>query len=70
VDKDDWDDDEDEEPTIPCPHCRRQIHEESRRCSYCDNYISEEDTVPSRKPWWIIVGALLVLYIVYRWTAG
>jgi hypothetical protein len=71
VDEDDWDDDEEgEEPTIPCPYCRRQIHEESQRCPYCGNYISDEDTVPSRKPWWIVIGALLVLYIVYRWVAG
>ena len=62
--------DDDEEPTIPCPHCRRQIHEESQRCPYCENYISEEDTVPALKPWWIIIGALLALYVVYRWIAG
>ena len=73
----------DKEPTIPCPHCRRQIHEESQRCPYCQNCISEEDTVqwfvldvhkswtvltPART-WWII-GALLVFYLVYRWIAG
>jgi hypothetical protein len=69
VSKPDWDDD-DEEPTIPCPHCRRPIHEESQRCPYCGNYISEEDIAPGRKPWWIIIGALLVLYVVYRWMAG
>ena len=81
-----WDDEgePDEEPTIPCPHCRRQIHEESQRCPYCENYISEEDTVqwfvldvhkswtvliPART-WWIIIGALLVFYLIYRWIAG
>ena len=61
---------DDEEPTISCPHCRRQIHEESQRYPYCENYISEEDTVPALKPWWIIIGALLALYVVYRWIAG
>ena len=75
MDEGDWeeeddDDEDDEEPTIPCPHCRRQIHEESQRCPYCENYISEEDTVPARKSWWIIIGALLALYVVYRWIAG
>jgi len=69
VAEDEWDDD-DEEPTIPCPHCRREIHEESQRCPHCGSYISEEDTVPARKPWWIIIGALLALYVVYRWIAG
>ncbi len=67
---DDWEEEDNEEPTIPCPHCRRQIHEESQRCPYCENYISEEDTFPARKPWWIIVGAVLALYVVYRWIAG
>jgi hypothetical protein len=76
VDEDAWDDDEesgagdDEEPTVPCPYCKRQIHEDSPRCPYCGNYISEDDTASSPKPWWIIVGVLLVLYIVYRWIFG
>ena len=61
--------DDDEEPTIPCPHCRRGIHEESQRCPYCGNYISGEDAPPRRKPWWrVLIGALLVMYIVYRWV--
>ena len=71
MDEDEWDDDEDDgngdEETIPCPHCRHPIHEESQRCPYCDDYISEEDAVPAHKPWWIIVGALLAFYVVYRW---
>ncbi len=68
---DEWDEDDgNEDSTIPCPYCKRLIHEESQRCPYCGNYISEEDVVPTRKPWWIIIGALLVLYIVYRWIAG
>jgi hypothetical protein len=76
-----WDDDEsdegddeeasdDDEPTIPCPYCKRQIHEDSQRCPYCDHYISKEDAPPARKPWWVILGTLLCLYIVYRWIMG
>jgi hypothetical protein len=49
----------------------------SRRCppilglrTYCEHYISEEDAPPARKPWWIILGTLLCLYIVYRWIMG
>ena len=74
MDEDAWDDDEDtdmgEEDTIPCPYCKCQIHEDSQRCPYCENYISEEDRFPARKPWWIIVGTVLALYVVYRWIAG
>ena len=81
VEDEEWDGDESDEgfdeeasdddvPTIPCPYCKRQIHEDSQRCPYCDHYISEGDAPPTRKPWWIILGALLCLYIVYRWIMG
>ena len=75
MDEDLWDEDEyadmdDEEPTIPCPYCKRQIHEGSIRCPYCENYISKEDTLPARKPWWIYVGMVIVFYIVYKWIVG
>jgi hypothetical protein len=62
-----WPDDDDEEPTIPCPHCRREILEDSERCPYCETYISKEDAPPARKPWWIIVGVAACLYVVYHW---
>jgi hypothetical protein len=51
---------DDEEPTIPCPYCRRAIHEDSERCPYCERYISREDA-PARKPWWIILGVVACL---------
>jgi hypothetical protein len=60
---------DEDEPTIPCPYCKREIHEESERCPYCENYITQEDAPSSGKPWWIIIGALLALYAVYRWIA-
>src|SRR5690348_11913274 len=73
----DWDDDDDvdgdlnveddeEEPTIPCPYCRREIHEDSQRCPYCEHYISSEDA-PVRRPWWLVLGVGACLYVVYRW---
>jgi hypothetical protein len=58
------------EDTIDCPCCGKQIHEESERCPHCENYLSEEDARPGRKPWWIVVCALLCLYAVYRWISG
>jgi hypothetical protein len=63
-------DDETEEPTIPCPYCRHEIHEDSQRCPFCASYISSEDAPPSRKPWWMILGVGACLYAVYRWTFG
>ncbi len=75
---DDWrddngqDDDEqaDDEPTMPCPYCRREIFADSPQCPHCRRYISEEDARPKRKPWWIIVGALLCLAVVWSWIAS
>jgi hypothetical protein len=64
---DDEEDFEDEDSTIPCPYCRRQIHEDSERCPYCEKYLSREDAPPGRKPWWMILGVGACLYVVYRW---
>jgi hypothetical protein len=58
-----WDD----EDTIPCPYCRRQIHEDSVRCPHCENYLSEEDA-PPRRPWWFIVCAILCLILALGWA--
>ena len=78
--EEDWDDDDDEwalddagdededDSTVPCPYCQRAIPEDTPRCPYCANYISEEDVPPARKPWWIIVGVLMCLYIIYQWV--
>jgi hypothetical protein len=65
-----WDDDDpdsEEEPTIACPYCRRQIHEESSRCPYCEKYISREDELPGPKPWWLVLGVAGGLAAVYLW---
>ena len=70
-DSDDYEfEDDDEEPTIACPYCGQEIHEDAQRCPHCEQYISEEDAPMTRKPWWIIVGVIACLYLVYRWTFG
>ena len=60
-------DEDDEESTIPCPYCRRQIHEDSQRCPYCENYMSLEDAPASRKPLWFVAGLVLGLSVVILW---
>jgi hypothetical protein len=64
----DWPDDWDDDPTIPCPHCRREILEDAERCPYCERYLSRDDAPRPRKPWWIVAGVIVCLYMVYRWN--
>jgi len=82
VEDEDWDEesdggtdeldafDENDLPTIDCPYCGWLIPEDTPRCPYCEHFISEEDAPPARKPWWIIAGVVVCLYIVYRWIKG
>lgn len=60
-------DEDEDEPTVPCPYCRREIHEETSRCPYCEHYVSDEDAPSRRKPWWLVIGVVACLYAVYRW---
>jgi len=64
---DDYDQEDDDEPTVPCPYCRREIHEEAQRCPYCEKYISGEDAPLTRKPWWIYLTVGICLIIALRW---
>jgi hypothetical protein len=56
-----------DEPTVPCPYCRREIHEDAERCPHCERYISAEDAPVQRKPWWILIGVALCLYAILSW---
>jgi hypothetical protein len=76
---DDWDDsgcgadcrnDDEDDSTIPCPYCGREMYEDSPRCPHCGQYISEEDSAPRRAPWWIIVGVVLCLCGALVWIVG
>lgn len=78
-DDDDWDDDptddvdansDDDEPTLPCPYCRREIHEDSERCPYCEQYISDEDRRRAAKPWWLVLGVAVCLAITLWWLVA
>ena len=60
--------DEEEEPTVPCPYCGREIYEDAPQCPYCQQYIVDDDAAPSRKPWWIVIGVLLCILAIWLWT--
>ena len=73
---DDWDpeddadlgDDSDDEPTVSCPYCRREILEDVPQCPYCERYISAEDHAGPKKPLWIIATALVCLAAALWWV--
>ena len=60
------DEDEDDDQTIPCPHCGELVFEEAELCPNCGQYLSLEDS-PRRKPWWVVAGVLTCLGIVTWW---
>jgi len=78
VDEDDLDDREFPNPadvddsesvdTDPCRYCGRPVYEQAEVCPHCGNFISRQDSLPSRKPLWIIAGAIVTLgLIVVGW---
>lgn len=75
----DWDDSEfdedepdqdDENNTDTCPHCGREIYDDCERCPHCENYLTNSAGRSSRRPWWLIIGVTLCLYVILRWIVG
>ncbi len=70
---DDFDDDEedvsddDDDETVACPFCRKPVYEDAEQCPSCGKYLSREDT-PWRRPIWLVVGVIVCLILVLRWT--
>ena len=58
--------DDDEVVTVPCPHCRKPVWEEAPACEHCGAYLSREDA-PWSKPWWWVLGGVAALIAVYLW---
>ena len=58
--------DDDEEPTIPCPFCKAEIWEDAPRCPACGNELGGADMPAPRRPWWVLITALLLLYLFVR----
>jgi hypothetical protein len=63
----DFDAHNEDDDTVPCPYCRRLIHDEAEQCPYCEAYISEEDQPFQPRPWWFVIGFLLCLLILLMW---
>jgi hypothetical protein len=60
----DWGDDD---ATVPCPYCGKEIYEDSPRCPHCGRYISKEDAPPRRMPWGVILGVILCFCVIAVW---
>ena len=62
----DQDDPDDFDETVPCPYCRKPVHEQAEICHHCGRYIVEADA-PRGYPWWVWVGLILCLVAVLIW---
>jgi DNA-directed RNA polymerase subunit RPC12/RpoP len=62
------DDEEDETPTVPCPHCRREVPDFADRCPYCGEWIVQSSGAPAgRSAWFILIVLIAVLLILAIW---
>jgi hypothetical protein len=61
-----WDDEEDGD-TMPCPYCRREIHDDSVRCPHCEQYLSAEDQ-PRGHGRLFLTCALVCLVLAVGWA--
>ncbi len=55
------DDEQDDDFTIPCPHCGDEIYDDVDQCPHCRQYISASD-FNRQIPTWVFV--LVILTIV------
>ena len=57
-------------PTVPCPHCRAEVFEDSEECPRCGKHLAREDApAQSRGGAWVIV-MILALLAVVMWVGG
>lgn len=52
--------DEDDD-TMPCPHCGRPMYDDAEQCPACGRYLSDEERSSVNQPRWIIFTAIVVL---------
>jgi hypothetical protein len=51
---------DDDDETVPCPHCRKPVYEGAELCPHCRRYLSDEDAPRRRSPL-ILAGVILAL---------
>lgn len=58
-DEHDWDDDDSEAETVPCPACGAEIYEEAQQCPVCGEYAVHNSSLLAGKPGWYVLLAVL-----------
>lgn len=55
----------DRDDTMPCPHCRAEIYDESEQCPSCGQYITIDTSPFNSAPAWVrVLFVLIILAIV------
>jgi len=66
-DSEDGEDEAEDEETVTCPGCGREMYDDSPRCPSCGRYVSAEDFASGGKPVWVVVTAAVCLAVVAWW---
>ena len=64
---DDNDEPDDDDTTVPCPYCHEPVYDDAEQCPSCRRYVSRED-MPSHRPLWVVLGAVLCLLMTLFWV--
>ena len=62
----DPDDELDDESTVPCPFCKKPLHEDADICPRCGNFVGAANA-PRRVPLIVWIGAALALLSALAW---
>lgn len=71
-DDESWDDNvDDTDDTYPrCPACGAELFDDELvSCPSCGTYLSQEDAPPARHPGWVIVTAIVLVFLSLYWLA-
>ena len=63
----DVEEDSDDSEMAPCPFCGKAVYEGADVCPHCRNFVSIEE-LTGRKPWWVVVAAIVLLVAVLLWV--
>ncbi len=62
AESDDFAEDDDAD-FVDCPACHKPIYEDSERCPYCGDYVTQSTAIWANKPRWIRLLAWSLLFL-------